>query len=220
MPDSTPTQRATAWLASLDAALSRGDVEAAAALFHDDCYWRDLVAFTWNIKTSEGKAAIADMLKATLKDVQPTGWKLTGEATEADGIADAWFTFETKLARGVGHVRLKGDPNGTDRAWTLLTTAQELKGFEEKKGKNRWFGTEHGVFPGRKNWAEKKAEEEATLGTAKQPYVLIIGGGQGGIALGARLKRLGVPTIIVERNERAGDSWRKRYKSLYLHDPV
>ena len=38
--------------------------------------------------------------------------------------------------------------------------------------------------------------------------------------VGARLKRLGVPTIIVEKNERAGDSWRKRYKSLCLHDPV
>ena len=29
-----------------------------------------------------------------------------------------------------------------------------------------------------------------------------------------------MPTIIVEKNERAGDSWRKRYKSLCLHDPV
>lgn len=29
-----------------------------------------------------------------------------------------------------------------------------------------------------------------------------------------------MPTIIIERNERAGDSWRKRYKSLCLHDPV
>jgi len=215
MPDSTPTQRAAAWLASLDAALTRGDAQGAAALFQDDSYWRDLVAFTWNIKTTEGKAAIADMLKATLGQVKPRGWKLTGEATEANGIAEAWFTFETELARGLGHVRLKDD-----KAWTLLTTAQELKGFEEKKGKNRWFGTEHGVFPGRKNWAELKAEEEAALGITKQPYVLIIGGGQGGIALAARLKRLHVPTIIVEKNERAGDSWRKRYKSLCLHDPV
>ena len=29
-----------------------------------------------------------------------------------------------------------------------------------------------------------------------------------------------MPTIIVEKNERPGDSWRKRYKSLCLHDPV
>ena len=50
--------------------------------------------------------------------------------------------------------------------------------------------------------------------------MVIVGGGQGGIALGARLRRLGVPTIIIEKNERPGDSWRKRYKSLCLHDPV
>ena len=50
--------------------------------------------------------------------------------------------------------------------------------------------------------------------------MVIVGGGQGGIALGARLRQLGVPTIIVERNARPGDSWRKRYKSLCLHDPV
>ena len=50
--------------------------------------------------------------------------------------------------------------------------------------------------------------------------MLIVGGGQGGIALGARLRQLGVPTLIVERNARPGDSWRNRYKSLCLHDPV
>ncbi len=27
-------------------------------------------------------------------------------------------------------------------------------------------------------------------------------------------------TIIVEKNDRPGDSWRNRYKSLCLHDPV
>ncbi len=63
------------------------------------------------------------------------------------------------MARGRGHVRLKGD-----KAWTLLTTAQELKGFEEKKGRKRWNGTDHGVYTGRKNWLEEKQENEATLG--------------------------------------------------------
>jgi len=50
--------------------------------------------------------------------------------------------------------------------------------------------------------------------------LLIVGGGQGGIALAARLRQLNVPTIIVEKNQKPGDSWRKRYKSLCLHDPV
>ncbi len=77
-------------------------------------------------------------------------------------------------------------------------------------------------FPGssNKNWLEKKEQEEAELGYERQPYCVIIGGGQGGIGLGARMKRLGVPTIIIEKNPRPGDSWRNRYKSLCLHDPV
>src|SRR4029453_11105540 len=72
----------------------------------------------------------------------------------------------------------------------------------------------------RESWLERKTAEERELGYTRQPYVVIIGGGQGGIVLGARLKRLGVPTIIVEQKARPGDSWRSRYASLCLHDPV
>src|SRR5215216_1157490 len=42
-----PTQIASAWLADFASALERRDVDAAVALFDPDCYWRDLVAFTW-----------------------------------------------------------------------------------------------------------------------------------------------------------------------------
>ncbi|MFD0516481.1 flavin-containing monooxygenase [Paractinoplanes durhamensis] len=49
---------------------------------------------------------------------------------------------------------------------------------------------------------------------------MVIGGGQGGIALGARLRQLGVPALVIDKQERPGDQWRKRYKSLCLHDPV
>ena len=81
-------------------------------------------------------------------------------------------------------------------------------------------GVEHGADPDRETWLEARKREAEELGYTTQPEVVIVGGGQGGIALGARLRQLGVPTIIVERNERPGDSWRKRYKSLCLHDPV
>ena len=67
----------------------------------------------------------------------------------------------------------------------------ELKGHEEQQGVTRPNGAEHGSIKNRKSWLEKKTQEEAELGYTKQPYCLIIGGGQGGIALGARLKRLG-----------------------------
>lgn len=215
MTDSLPSATARRWLADFGAALQAGDIDGAVALFDADSYWRDLVAFTWNIRTQEGTGAIREMLAARLADTAPSHFALDGEATEAGGVTDAWFTFETKVARGRGHLRLKGG-----KAWTLLTTMVELKGFEERKGERRIKGAEHGVHPGRKSWLELRQDEQARLGYDEQPYVVIIGGGQGGIILAARLRRLGVPTIVVEKNEKPGDSWRKRYKTLCLHDPV
>src|SRR5204863_5916443 len=106
------------------------------------------------------------------------------------------------------------------KAWTLLTTLRELKGYEEPRGPGRPMGAEHGVNADRQSWLERRTREASELGYSRQPEVLIVGGGQGGIALGARLRQLDVPTIIVERNPRPGDSWRNRYKSLCLHDPV
>ena len=215
MTGSDPTESVKSWLDAFGKALDSGDVDAVTALFADECYWRDLVAFTWNIKTCEGRDQIADMLRTQLATVRPGNWQIDGEASEAGGVTEAWITFETAVARGKGHIRLQGD-----KCWTLLTTMVELKGHEEHKGKRRVMGAEHGVDRHRKTWLEKLEQERAELGYSRQPYVVIIGGGQGGIALGARLRRLGVPTIIVEKNERPGDSWRKRYKSLCLHDPV
>ena len=203
------------WLDRFSAALDAQDTARLTALFSEDCYWRDLIALTWNIKTMEGREAIGDMATACLSSTHPRNFSIDGDATEADGVIEAWLTFETDAARGIGHVRLQG---GT--AWTLLTTAQELKGFEEPTGANRINGVAHGSHRDRESYADARARELRELGYKSQPYVLIIGGGQGGIALGARLRRLGVPTIIVEKNDRPGDSWRKRYKSLCLHDPV
>jgi putative flavoprotein involved in K+ transport len=215
MTANTPSQRAQRWLDAFGAALASGNPDNVLPLFDADCYWRDLVSFTWNIRTQEGHDAVRDMLAARQADAGASNFQLEGEATEADGVTEAWFTFDTRVSRGRGHLRLKGD-----KAWTLLTTMVELKGFEEKKGANRIKGAEHGVHKGRKSWLELRQDEQARLGYEEQPYVVIIGGGQGGIILAARLRRLGVPTIVVEKNPRPGDSWRNRYKSLCLHDPV
>ncbi len=215
MNESIPNEVADAWLASFEQSLLRHDLDAAVALFGDDCYWRDLVSFTWNICTQENPGEVRAMLASRLDDVAPSNWRREGDASTADGVTEAWFTFETRLARGRGNLRLIGG-----RAWTFLTTMVELKGFEEKTGTHRVAGAEHGVHKQRLSWGELRDDEFATLGHDVQPDVVVIGGGQGGIALGARLRRLGVPTIIVEKNPRAGDSWRNRYKSLCLHDPV
>ncbi|MEM1382915.1 MAG: NAD(P)/FAD-dependent oxidoreductase [Pseudomonadota bacterium] len=210
-----PNGKVSTWLAKFADALQGRDAEALKALFAEECYWRDLVAFTWNIKTIEGRDAIGAMAASVLGDVRPSNFQIKGDATQNDGVTEAWFTFETGVTRGTGILRLKDEG-----CWTLLTSAQELKGYEEKKGAAREHGVSHGAFRDRTTWAEAREAETQELGYTQQPYVVIVGGGQGGIALGARLRRLDVPTIIIEKNERAGDSWRKRYKSLCLHDPV
>jgi putative flavoprotein involved in K+ transport len=217
MLDQAPDAAIAEVLDHLNKALAAGDPAAVAALFEPEGFWRDLVAFTWNIKTMEGRAEIEDMLKAQLAAIGPSGFAVTpGEApSDGGGFLQAWIDFESRVGRGHGHIRVRDG-----RIWTLLTTLKELKGHEEPRGATRPKGVAHGAFEDRKTWAESRAEEAATLGFATQPEVVVVGGGQGGIALGARLKQLGVPTIIVERNARPGDSWRKRYKSLCLHDPV
>ncbi|MCW0209440.1 MAG: NAD(P)/FAD-dependent oxidoreductase [Achromobacter sp.] len=204
-------------LARLTTALGNKDSDAVAGLFQDECYWRDLVLFTWNLRTLEGHGQIRDMLRRQLAQVEPVRFSCDAEEAVSDdgGLLQGWIEIETNLARGYGHVRVKDG-----KIWTLLTTMSELKGHEEPSGVRRPKGAEHGSSRTRQTWLEKREQEAAELGYQTQPYVLIIGGGQGGIALGARLRQLDVPTLIIEKNERAGDSWRKRYKSLCLHDPV
>ena len=208
-------EKASRWLAAFEEALTAGDADAASALFLDTSYWRDLVAFTWNIKTVEGPPGVRDMLASQLAHVRPRQFSLSEPPTEANGVIEGWFTFETEAGRGEGVVRLKDG-----MIWTLLTALVELKGFEEPQGVRRPKGAAHGRLDDRKSWLERREEETATIGYEKQPYVLVVGGGQGGIALGARLRQLGVPSIVIDKNGRAGDSWRNRYKSLCLHDPV
>ena len=133
-----------------------GDTAAAAALFTEDCYWRDLIAFTWNIKTLEGRAAIAEMLDETLPRVQPGNWKITDgeEPAEAGGVIESWIDFETAAGRGHGHLRLRDG-----RCWTLLTTLYELKGHEERHGPSRPKGVEHGAHRARTTWLEDREQE-------------------------------------------------------------
>ncbi len=217
MLDKSITGKVQDFLDGFGKALAAGDIDAASGMFVDDCYWRDLVSFTWNIKTLEGRGQVKEMLDSQLEHVRPASWAVADNEipTEEGGIITAWITFETDVSRGYGLVRLRDD-----RIWTLLTTMVELKGHEEPRGFNRPLGAKHGAGKNRTTWKEEREAEEADLGYTKQPYCVIVGGGQGAIGLGARLRQLGVPTIIVERNDRPGDSWRKRYKSLCLHDPV
>ncbi|MGE4480213.1 flavin-containing monooxygenase [Acidocella sp.] len=210
-----PREAVESWLSAFNAALAEYDVDTAARLFATTSFWRDLTAFTWNIKTVENPDGVRDMLRETLPHLGRVAFRLAEDPSQNGDVTEAWLSLETGVGRGEAYLRLRDGA-----AWTLLTTLTELKGFEEPSGLRRPMGAEHGISKTRKSWAEKREEETRALGHETQPYVLVIGGGQGGIALGARLRQLGVPHIVIDKHDRPGDQWRKRYKSLCLHDPV
>ncbi|MEZ5092655.1 flavin-containing monooxygenase [Nocardioides sp.] len=219
-PDATtPDARAQAWFAAFESALAAADGAAVADLCARECYWRDLVSFSWNLTTVEGHAGVADLVTENAARVAAHGFALTEPADEADGVVTAWFGFETSVGRGTGLARFVEEDGGL-RAWTFLTTLDEIKGHEEPRGTRRPKGVAHGAFKDRVTWKEAREQEAADLGVTEQPYVLIIGGGQGGIALGSRLRQHGVPALTIDKHDRPGDQWRRRYKSLCLHDPV
>jgi putative flavoprotein involved in K+ transport len=83
-----PTTAAGLWLADFASALDSQDIDAAVALFAPESYWRDLVSFTWNMRTQEGPAAIREMLEARLADVKPTNFAIEGEPSESGGVTD------------------------------------------------------------------------------------------------------------------------------------
>src|SRR4051812_41948222 len=165
-----PAAQVQQWLSSFEEALARGDTAAAAELFLETSYWRDLVALTWNIKTVEGPEGVKDMLDHTLAGARPRGFATTEPPAEADGITEAWIAFETETARGEGHLRLRDG-----KAFTLLTAMRELKGHEEPRGGARPYGVEHGADRDRLTWLEARREEAERLGYEVQPEVVIVG---------------------------------------------
>ena len=211
----TATARAAAWLASFSQSLGQGDGEAVAALFADDCYWRDLVAFSWTLVTVQGRAQVADMAGKVWQSAVGASWRIEDPVDESDGVLSAWFAFDNGVLRGRGNVRLRDG-----RCWTLFTTLVELKGFEERRGRRRIKGADHQPRQGAVHWPDQRDGERAGFGDIVQPWCLVIGGGQSGLMLAARLGKLDVPTLVIDRHPTPGDTWRSRYKSLYLHDPV
>jgi cation diffusion facilitator CzcD-associated flavoprotein CzcO len=133
---------------------------------------------------------------------------------------EAIFSFESKDGRGHGIIRLIPDIDDGHRlkAWTLLTALEELKGFEEALESRRPRGQSYSRDFRGPNWLDQR---EASVAYAdRDPTVLVVGGGQAGLSIAARLKQLSVDTLIGDREKRVGDNWRKRYHALTLHNQV
>src|SRR5262252_1501563 len=215
------------WLHRFDAAIAETNESALFALFHRDSYWRDLLALTWHIGTVIGADAIVGELKAFAGRARPRGFRLSADRTAPRRVTragteaiEAIFVFETTEGRGSGVLRLVPDDgeDGTLKAWTLLTALDELKGFEERVGRSRPSGQSYSRDFRGPNWLDLRTSAVAYV--ERDPVVLVVGGGQAGLSIAARLTQLQIDTLIVDRERCIGDNWRNRYRALTLHNQV
>jgi putative flavoprotein involved in K+ transport len=218
---------AESWLAEFEAALATRDDGALKKLFHPDSYWRDALALSWTLQTINGRDDVLKTLKAQAASAVPCGFVIDPDRAAPRKVMragtdciEAIFKFETKLGRGDGIIRLIPDTADGNRlkAWTLLTALEELKGFEEQLGVARPRGNAYSRDFRGPNWLDLRNASNDYAD--RDPTVLVIGGGQSGLCIAARLKQLNVDTLIVDRMQRIGDNWRKRYHALTLHNQV
>ena len=195
------------------------DVESASQLFVQDAFWRDILSLTWDFRTFSGLPTIAKFLNDRLGLTKPRAFQLREDGylkLQRPALDLAWinffFDFETEIGIASGVARLVPTANGEWKAHAVFTNLEDLKGFPEKVGP---FGN---CAPNQGRWFDDRRKRFESAD--ENPTVLIIGGGQSGLELAARLKALDVPTLVVEKNARIGDNWRNRYDALSLHDPV
>jgi cation diffusion facilitator CzcD-associated flavoprotein CzcO len=213
------------WLARFEHALAGADHGQLKALFDADCHWRDVLALSWHLQTVSGEGAVAAELIRHSARARPAGFRndpdriaprhVTRAGTEC---IEALFRFETTEGRGSGVLRLLPDDRNGPRAWTLLTALDELKGHEERVGRMRPTGQSHSRDFAGPNWSDLR--KSATQYADRDPTVLVVGGGQAGLSIAARLGQLDIDTLIVDRWPRVGDNWRRRYHALTLHNQV
>ncbi|MDE2063488.1 MAG: NAD(P)/FAD-dependent oxidoreductase [Bradyrhizobium sp.] len=215
------------WLTEFARALEHPDDRTLRPLFHPDSFWRDVLALSWNLQTLQGLDAILTELVLLARRASPRHFRIDPDRAPPRRVKragtdtiEAIFSFETRDGRGHGIIRLVPDADDGHRlkAWTLLTALEELKGFEESVGSARPRGQSYSRDFRGPNWLDQRRASVAYAD--RDPTVLVVGGGQAGLSIAARLKQLSVDTLIVDREKRIGDNWRKRYHALTLHNQV
>ncbi|KAI0809187.1 FAD/NAD(P)-binding domain-containing protein [Irpex lacteus] len=208
------------WLNSFATNVEKGDIDGVLSRLTDDAWWRDILSLTWDLRTFQGTEKIKQFLTDRLTRSKLSNFQLS--FAKVDDLYEdlAWirghFTFDNNVGSGSGVFRIvpveKGDGQREWKAHNVFTNLESLKDFPEKSGWRRNFAPNHG------KWVAQREQEMEFAD--RDPEVLVVGGGQSGLEIAARLKLLGVSTLVCEKQARIGDQWRHRYAALCLHDVV
>lgn len=208
------------WLSDY-AELLRTGAGAESAL-HPELWWRDLLAFSGDLRSLHGAEQIKALIAAggaarvRAEALDPAAAPALVRALSGLPTIQLLFRLDTVVGqvRGVARLALE---DGAWRARNLLTALESLAGHEPALGERRRDGAEQEAGPP-EYWSARRARELDCRDA--DPDVLVIGAGHSGLSLGAQLGVLGVRALLVDRAERVGDNWRGRYDSLVLHDAV
>ncbi|GFF93610.1 probable indole-3-pyruvate monooxygenase YUCCA11 [Aspergillus udagawae] len=210
----------------LNGALNQKNYKAVSDLFLEDGYWRDHLGLSWDYRTVKGSENIARFLEDSARlaqiDIDQSSPFRAPHVGPIDAFGEVtgvefFTTFANDAGHGRGVVRL-AEKDGVWKIFTVFTTLQELKGHEEAVNTRRPLGVQHGAQPGKRNWQDRRTSDFEFEG--KNPVVLVIGAGQSGLTVAARLKMLNIDALVIDEEDHIGDNWRRRYHQLVLHDPV
>ena len=194
-------------------------IKILSNLFFEDSHWRDILALTWKIQTVSGKSKIIEDLYNNILDVSAKDFQIDQERTPprevirgGKSVIEVILKFNTKFGECEGIVRLYEDHEEQRqfKAWSFLTALSELNNSNNKE-LEKYQNTLEGP-----NWLDKRNKDR--LFNNREPEVIVVGSGQAGLSIAARLKQQDIDTLIVDKNERVGDNWRNRYHSLKLHN--
>ena len=212
------------WLQSFNEAISQQknkdeSIKILSNLFFEDSHWRDILALTWKIQTVSGKSNVIENLLNKIMDVYAKNFQIDQRRTPpreviraGENVIEVILRFKTKFGNCESVVRLCEDQErkGNFKAWSILTALSDLNS-SNKKNLEQYQNILEGP-----NWLDKRNEDR--LYKNREPEVIVIGSGQAGLSIAARLKQQNIDTLIVDKNERVGDNWRNRYHSLKLHN--
>jgi cation diffusion facilitator CzcD-associated flavoprotein CzcO len=207
------------WLADFAEAVQSGSVSDLARLLHDRATWRDFMAFTWDFSHAIGRDDLVVRLLELSKAVDARGFSVSRHQSPvaAEGGIRAFFDFLTKDRIDRGYVYLVRERAGFV-ASVLQTQVEALQDHPATVGELRREGKVYGIVPDRARWSDDRRREASFEDS--EPAVLVLGAGHNGLTMAALLGALDVPTLVVDREARVGDTWRKRYAALALHSTV